>query len=398
MSAAQMTPMLSPDGRIGDVPSERVGDALKAGFKLGAEMIAPNGQPGVLPMDNVPAAMRAGFRLAHGSAAAFAASSVPKPPNPLQGVAGYDALGPIPDNFSTRVGNRIQQNVQSVANLPAEAMRETQQAETGPHSAHALITNTANALYGALQKTWRDYHDPANIAGDVATAAIGGAAAEGAEPATAAASTATKAPAELSLVPKLTRAYDYVRDLGGGEHPAELSPVLDGLNELTKGVLQRVQERTDAAAAQSGNQGFSSILQGTPKAVRSFADVREDQAIQDAMNADLENQGMIGRIQVGREVRAANDASVPKWQRLLDMKIQQLVEQETAKQEIPARYTKTPPLSKFPLRGTPTKATAAAPDETAVATAEPTVPGPDDDLTSILKASLDIARKKKGLK
>lgn len=58
-----MVPMLSPDGKVGDVPNERVRDAMKAGFKPGVELIAPNGQRGVIPIERASDALKSGFTI-----------------------------------------------------------------------------------------------------------------------------------------------------------------------------------------------------------------------------------------------------------------------------------------------------------------------------------------------
>src|SRR4051812_16231478 len=63
MSSPVMIPMISPTGKIGDVPQENVGAAVQAGFKIGAEMISPKGKLGVIPIDQVVQASQAGFML-----------------------------------------------------------------------------------------------------------------------------------------------------------------------------------------------------------------------------------------------------------------------------------------------------------------------------------------------
>ncbi len=57
------TPMFGPDGSVGDVPSERVPDAVKAGFKIGQDLVSPDGRTGTVPLDSVHAALQKGFRL-----------------------------------------------------------------------------------------------------------------------------------------------------------------------------------------------------------------------------------------------------------------------------------------------------------------------------------------------
>lgn len=56
------TPMFAPDGTLGDVPTERVQDAIKAGGKVGVEMFAPDGTKGVVPAERFQDAVKAGGR------------------------------------------------------------------------------------------------------------------------------------------------------------------------------------------------------------------------------------------------------------------------------------------------------------------------------------------------
>ena len=58
------TPMLAPDGSVGDVPNANVNDAVASGFKIGQDMIAPDGQHGTIPLENVHDAVQAGFQIA----------------------------------------------------------------------------------------------------------------------------------------------------------------------------------------------------------------------------------------------------------------------------------------------------------------------------------------------
>lgn len=54
--------MLSPDGRAGSIPSERVAEAMKAGFKVGKDLVSPDGRKGTVPLDRVAEAVSHGFR------------------------------------------------------------------------------------------------------------------------------------------------------------------------------------------------------------------------------------------------------------------------------------------------------------------------------------------------
>jgi hypothetical protein len=60
---ATTTPMFGPDGSLGDIPSERVNDAVKAGFKIGQDLLSPDGRTGTVPLDSVHAALQKGFKL-----------------------------------------------------------------------------------------------------------------------------------------------------------------------------------------------------------------------------------------------------------------------------------------------------------------------------------------------
>jgi hypothetical protein len=63
MSTTATTPMISPDGDIGDVPQEHVNDAVKAGFQLGQDMVSPDGKNGTIPFGKVHDAIKAGFQM-----------------------------------------------------------------------------------------------------------------------------------------------------------------------------------------------------------------------------------------------------------------------------------------------------------------------------------------------
>lgn len=61
---ATTVPMLAPDGTSGDIPQERVQDAIKAGFKQAVEMTSPDGKAGYIPVERQQDALSAGFKLA----------------------------------------------------------------------------------------------------------------------------------------------------------------------------------------------------------------------------------------------------------------------------------------------------------------------------------------------
>jgi hypothetical protein len=57
-------PIFAPDGTLGDIPAERLEDAVKSGAKPGVSIISPNGVPGVVPADRYADGVRAGVKLA----------------------------------------------------------------------------------------------------------------------------------------------------------------------------------------------------------------------------------------------------------------------------------------------------------------------------------------------
>jgi hypothetical protein len=87
-------PVFSQDGQLGDIPYERLHDALAAGFKIGVNMTSPDGKPGVIPADRLQEAQKSGFKVVPydiqgtnlppiGTAARIAASmsqQLPRPP------------------------------------------------------------------------------------------------------------------------------------------------------------------------------------------------------------------------------------------------------------------------------------------------------------------------------
>lgn len=56
-------PMISPDGKVGDIPVEQADNAEKAGFKRAVDMVSPTGQHGAIPVENAEAAQANGFRI-----------------------------------------------------------------------------------------------------------------------------------------------------------------------------------------------------------------------------------------------------------------------------------------------------------------------------------------------
>jgi hypothetical protein len=94
-------PMLAPDGTSGEIPVERVNDAIKAGFRMGVNMIAPSGESGTIPVEHAEKALKAGFKM--GSAPA----PQPKPTEAQQVQAGLPGPAkpenPMPDSYVNQI-------------------------------------------------------------------------------------------------------------------------------------------------------------------------------------------------------------------------------------------------------------------------------------------------------
>ncbi len=63
ISPTSHVPMFSPNGDLGDIPRERIHEAVAAGGVIGAPVIAPDGTHGVVPANRLHEAMRAGARI-----------------------------------------------------------------------------------------------------------------------------------------------------------------------------------------------------------------------------------------------------------------------------------------------------------------------------------------------
>ena len=63
MPTVPTIPMLAPDGTSGEIPQDRVQDALQSGFKPAVEMASPDGKLGYVPQERVADAQNAGFKV-----------------------------------------------------------------------------------------------------------------------------------------------------------------------------------------------------------------------------------------------------------------------------------------------------------------------------------------------
>lgn len=63
MGTPATVPMFAPDGSLGDIPYERMHEALTAGAKMGVYIKAPDGSQGIVPADRTNDAIKAGGKV-----------------------------------------------------------------------------------------------------------------------------------------------------------------------------------------------------------------------------------------------------------------------------------------------------------------------------------------------
>jgi hypothetical protein len=132
----------------------------------------------------------------------------------------------------------------------------------------------------------------------------------------------------------------------------------------------------------------------------------EDAAIQDAMNADLEQHGAAARLEQGREFAARNSVGVPKWQRTAEARAQAILEEARQKAEERALTRELGRGMPKPVKAKPTIATPEAKPSgpPGISAGQQgklpgvKVPSPEqpEDLTPVLEESLRRARLRRG--
>lgn len=138
---ATTVPMLAPDGTSGDIPSARVQDALKAGFKPAAPMVSPDGKNGYIPIDQVGNARNAGFK------------------DQEQQQPGFW------ENLGHTLGIGSQEDAQRLADFKAHPIQSLAMAAAGPagqlaKTAYSLIKSSSGEL-GQAQSSMLEGNAPA---------------------------------------------------------------------------------------------------------------------------------------------------------------------------------------------------------------------------------------------
>jgi hypothetical protein len=134
--------MLAPDGTSGEVPVDRVNDAVKAGFRMGVNMIAPNGQSGTIPVEKAADAMKAGFKQAG-----------PAPQsNPNGGSGAFnDAVQKTTDEFTSRLGVPKDWSVGAAIDRTKQSVQ--QGVTDDAQMAQSVIDSVKSGNYGQAAKT-----------------------------------------------------------------------------------------------------------------------------------------------------------------------------------------------------------------------------------------------------
>src|SRR5260221_7493753 len=63
MGSTLTVPIFDPQGNLGDIPYEKLHEALAAGAKPGVTIMDPDGNPGVVPADRLLEAVHAGAKI-----------------------------------------------------------------------------------------------------------------------------------------------------------------------------------------------------------------------------------------------------------------------------------------------------------------------------------------------
>ena len=159
---ANTVPMLAPDGTSGDIPQEKVQDALKAGFKQAVQMTSPDGKLGYIPAERQQEALKAGFKVSaaqeepKGFASSFADSSgLSALAHPIDSILG------LPAAIKGMMTNTVDNVKQGVGDLQKEGLSEKTRRDFG----------RAVPIVGPALAQAQAQHDAGNNAGMAGTLA-----------------------------------------------------------------------------------------------------------------------------------------------------------------------------------------------------------------------------------
>lgn len=297
-----MVPMLSPDGKSGDIPANRVQDALKAGFKAAYAMTSPDGQTGYVPQDQYQNAAAKGFKLnTQPGVRVVGTNGAGQPifgPDAQPSTASLYAqalFNPVGSGAASGVSGGLEQfGGRAMQGLTAPLLHPIDTLEGIAHTiAHPI--DTAEQRIDEFKQEWK--RNPAlaleNAAGDVAGAVeggrLGGAAAEKIVP------VALKGAGRAALLGKTPEeAYESALKPSTTLDPAERGNIVQSGIEnsipVSKGGLEKLQgliAKADQARQDVINSDPTRPISPIP-ALRNLQSVRSKFATQVNPTADVQ--------------------------------------------------------------------------------------------------------------
>lgn len=204
----QTVPVFAPDGTLGDIPAEKLHDALAAGFKQGVTMKSADGKLGVIPADRVPEAAKSGLKI------------VPLGDQETQQPGFWHSLYSDLAGMAKGIPSMVENAIPGVAmaratlNAPAAAQHQQEQKQAGYSLPYRVLTPAAEGLgvnvRGMEQSAQQG--DVAGVAGHAATVPVVMAATAGLAKAAPAISDAASAAAERASI-AAKRASMAMRDV-----------------------------------------------------------------------------------------------------------------------------------------------------------------------------------------
>jgi len=145
---AQTVPVFAPDGSLGDIPQERLADAIKHGYKPGVTMKSADGKTGIIPADRVQEAAKGGLQMVplaeqetqHPGFWHTAASIIGGLAKAAPAMFETPGVNPGTGELTTGAAGRSQENVAAAAQADAERKAR---GESVPYRAAATAATLA---------------------------------------------------------------------------------------------------------------------------------------------------------------------------------------------------------------------------------------------------------------
>lgn len=158
MATSQTVPMIAPDGSIGEIPMERMQDAVHAGFQVGVNVVSPDGKTGVIPAHRYQDALKSGFKIDN---------SKNEQPN-------QQPNQPAPKGAATRAVQAFNSSFgvpESVQDHPSEAVQGVKSAVMHPSTLIDSVSEMAKGFLPAQNAAYdqgkREFGEGSHVAGVV---------------------------------------------------------------------------------------------------------------------------------------------------------------------------------------------------------------------------------------